>query len=49
MVVAVAVLAGIAAGIALAVAREALDRSVHEKRTLEETFGRVVLAEIPRI
>lgn len=49
MVVAVAALAGIAAGIALAVAREFLDRSVHDKRTLEETFGRLVLAEIPRI
>jgi uncharacterized protein involved in exopolysaccharide biosynthesis len=38
---------GLALGGGLALAREFFDRSVHDSRTLEAEFDRVVLAEIP--
>jgi uncharacterized protein involved in exopolysaccharide biosynthesis len=38
---------GFVLGGALAMAREFMDRSVHDRRTLEAKFGRPVLAEIP--
>jgi polysaccharide chain length determinant protein (PEP-CTERM system associated) len=38
---------GIVLGGALAMTREFMDRSVHDRRTLEAEFGRPVLAEIP--
>ncbi len=47
LVLAFAALAGIACGGALAVARELLDRTVHDGRALEQEFGLPVLAEIP--
>ena len=42
-------LMGVAAGIALTFAREYLDRTVHDARTLQHEFELPVLAEIPRI
>jgi uncharacterized protein involved in exopolysaccharide biosynthesis len=44
-----AVLAGVALGVALALGREYVDRSVHDARALEQAFDVPVLAEIPRI
>ena len=44
-----AILGGIAAGVALALGREYLDRSVHDVNTLQQEFELPVLAEIPRI
>ncbi len=46
MVVAFSLLAGIAAGLGLAVLREFLDRTVHDRHTLQQEFDRPVLAEI---
>lgn len=48
LVLAMSVLAGIALGGGLALAREYMDRAVYDTRTLQNEFGRVVLAEIPR-
>jgi uncharacterized protein involved in exopolysaccharide biosynthesis len=42
-----ALVAGVVLGGALALAREFLDRSVHDRRALEAEYGRPVLAEIP--
>jgi len=42
-----ALIGGVVLGAALALAREFLDRSVHDRRTLEAEYGRPVLAEIP--
>jgi polysaccharide biosynthesis transport protein len=42
-----ALIGGVVLGGALALAREFLDRSVHDRRTLEAEYGRPVLAEIP--
>ena len=42
-------LMGVAAGIGLTFAREYLDRTVHDARTLQQEFELPVLAEIPRI
>jgi succinoglycan biosynthesis transport protein ExoP len=47
LVIAFSLLAGLAAGIGLAVIREFLDRTVHDRRTLQQEFERPVLAEIP--
>ena len=47
LVVGGSVIGGLVLGGALAMAREFLDRSVHDRRTLEAEFGRPVLAEIP--
>jgi polysaccharide chain length determinant protein (PEP-CTERM system associated) len=44
-----AALLGVIAGAGLAFAREYLDRSVHDVRTLQNEFELPVLAEIPRI
>jgi len=41
------VIGGLVLGGALALAREFMDRSVHDRRTLEAEYGRPVLAEIP--
>ncbi len=40
---------GVAAGVALTFAREYLDRTVYDARTLQQEFELPVLAEIPRI
>jgi len=40
---------GVAAGVALTFAREYLDRTVYDARTLQDDFELPVLAEIPRI
>ena len=47
LVLGISVAAGIVAGCGLALAREFLDRSIHDRRALEAEFDRVVLAEIP--
>ncbi len=47
LVIAFSLLSGVAAGIGLAVLREFLDRTVHDRRTLQQEFDRPVLAEIP--
>jgi capsular polysaccharide biosynthesis protein len=44
-----AALLGVIVGAGLAFAREYLDRSVHDVRTLQNEFELPVLAEIPRI
>ncbi|HEY3886242.1 MAG TPA: hypothetical protein VGL62_13585, partial [Vicinamibacterales bacterium] len=46
---AVAIVAGIVLGAGAALAREFLDRSVHDVRSLQNEFQVPVLAEIPRI
>lgn len=48
LVLAFSLLAGVALGGGLALAREYLDRAVYDTRTLQHEFDRVVLAEIPR-
>lgn len=47
LVLAGSVVVGLGLGAALALLREFMDRSVHDRRTLEARFGRPVLAEIP--
>lgn len=47
LVLASSLVVGLALGGGLALLREFLDRSVHDRRTLEAQFGRPVLAEIP--
>lgn len=47
LVIAFSLLAGVAAGLGLAVLREFMDRTVHDRRTLQQEFDRPVLAEIP--
>lgn len=47
LIMSAAVIVGLVLGAALAMAREFLDRSVHDRRALESEFGRPVLAEIP--
>lgn len=48
LVLAFSVLAGFVVGGGLALAREYLDRTIYDTRSLQHEFGRVVLAEIPR-
>ncbi|MEZ5286667.1 MAG: Wzz/FepE/Etk N-terminal domain-containing protein [Vicinamibacterales bacterium] len=48
LVLGAALVGGLVLGVGLAALRELMDRSVHDRRTLEATFGRPVLAEIPR-
>jgi polysaccharide chain length determinant protein (PEP-CTERM system associated) len=47
LVLGASVIVGLGLGGALALLREFMDRSVHDRRTLEAEFGRSVLAEIP--
>jgi polysaccharide chain length determinant protein (PEP-CTERM system associated) len=47
LVLAASIIGGLALGVAWAVLRELLDRSVHDRRTLEAEYGRPILAEIP--
>jgi succinoglycan biosynthesis transport protein ExoP len=47
LVLGASILGGLALGLAWAIVRELLDRSVYDRRTLETEFGRPVLAEIP--
>jgi uncharacterized protein involved in exopolysaccharide biosynthesis len=47
LVLGASVVVGLGLGGALALLREFMDRSVHDRRTLEAEFGRSVLAEIP--
>jgi polysaccharide chain length determinant protein (PEP-CTERM system associated) len=47
LVLAASIVGGLVFGAALAMLREFLDRSVHDRRTLEAEYGRPVLAEIP--
>ena len=47
LILAASLIVGLVLGAGLALAREFLDRSVHDRRALESEFGRPVLAEIP--
>jgi len=47
LVLGISLAVGVIVGVGLALAREFLDRSVHDRRALEAEFDRVVLAEIP--
>lgn len=47
LVLGASVVVGLALGGTLALLREFMDRSVHDRRTLEAEYGRSVLAEIP--
>jgi polysaccharide biosynthesis transport protein len=49
LVLAISLTVGVVAGVGLALAREVLDRSVHDRRALEAEFERPVLAEIPHL
>ena len=48
-IMALAVVAGLVLGAAVALGREFLDRSVHDSRALQNEFEVPVLGEIPRI
>jgi succinoglycan biosynthesis transport protein ExoP len=47
LVLGISLTVGVVSGVGLALAREFLDRSVHDRRALEAEFDRAVLAEIP--
>jgi polysaccharide chain length determinant protein (PEP-CTERM system associated) len=47
LVLGASLVGGLVLGVAWALGREFMDRSVHDRRTLEAEYGRPVLAEIP--